>query len=174
VLAVLTLCVTVTATFLAAAPANAELSPQDSFTYGNAGDIPLVAPWLGGEDQIGVYRPSTQTFYERQCEQGVCTTYAQVFGNRGDVPLAGAWDGDYAGIGVYRPSTATFYLLIPGAQGPEVIHFGKVGDVPIVGDWYGDGVTRVGVYRPSTQTFYQAGGYQYFYGNNGDKPLIGD
>ena len=176
-LAVLTLVATTAATLLAAAPANAELAGWDSFTFGNAGDVPLVAPWLGGGiDQIGVYRPSTQTFYKRECSNGVCYTSAQVFGNKGDIPIAGSWDGDYAGIGVFRPSTATFYLLNPGAQSPTVIHYGNPGDVPIVGDWNGDGITDVGVYRPSNQTFYQdvPAQYHYFYGNSGDKPFIGD
>jgi hypothetical protein len=176
-LAVLTLVATVAATLLAAVPASAELSGWDSFTFGNPGDVPLVAPWLGGGvDQIGVYRPSTQTFYKRECSGGTCSTVAQVVGNPGDIPIAGSWDGGYAGIGVFRPSTATFYLFSPGVASPTVVRYGNPGDVPIVGDWNGDGITDVGVYRPGNQTFYQdvPAQYHYLFGNPGDKPFIGD
>jgi hypothetical protein len=34
-----------------------------AFTFGSNGDIPVVGHWLGGKDLIGVWRPSTGTFF---------------------------------------------------------------------------------------------------------------
>jgi hypothetical protein len=107
---------------------------------------PKLAPDLvGGRDKvdrIGVFRPSTGTWYLDTTNQSYAQNPVQpvVWGATGDVPVVGDWDGSgHAEIGVFRPSTGTWYLdttnqdysknPVPG------ILFGSPGDKPVVGNW---------------------------------------
>jgi hypothetical protein len=116
--------------------------PDEVINYGDAGDVPLVGDWTGnGFDSIGVYRPSTRTFYLRlsngyrvPLSKGTVITY----GNPGDVPLTGDWAGKgFTSIGVYRPGESKFYLRNSNTPGnaDTVIHYGNPGDIPLVGNW---------------------------------------
>lgn len=50
-----------------AAPAGADTVTIVPLTFGNPNDVPITGDWDGsGKTQIGVYRPSTRTFYLRE------------------------------------------------------------------------------------------------------------
>jgi hypothetical protein len=147
--------------------------------YGNPGDIPVTGDWNGsGKTQIGVYRPSDETFYLGDVN-GV-SEWSYHYGNPGDDPITGDWDGSGATqIGVYRPSDETFYLGDVNGLSTADYPFGNQNDVPITGDWDGSGRTQIGVYRPSDETFY-LGDVNGFaptvetFGDSGDIPITGD
>jgi hypothetical protein len=134
---------------------------------------------------IGVYRPSTNTFYLRNSNTEGPSEIDAEYGMPGDIPLVGDWTGDGKDtIGVYRPSTNTFYLRNSNTEGPgEIVvpKYGITGDIPLVGDWTGDGKDTIGVYRPSTNTFYlrnsdteSSDEIVVKYGLPGDTPVVGD
>jgi C1A family cysteine protease len=124
---------------------------QDATTWQPTANVCIKALTNGptGSDKIGVFRPSTHTFY---------LDYSG-FGSTGDLPVAGDWNGDgIAEIGVFRPSTHIFYLDYSGNRawgaGDVSGTFGLTGDLPVAGDWNGDGKAEIGVFRPSTHIFY--------------------
>lgn len=111
------------------------------------------------------------------------------FGNPGDLPMMGDWDGD--GIdtpGLYRQSDGFVYLRNSNNQGIADIRFffGNPGDVPLPGDFDGDGFDTVSIYRPSESKVFVinelgandgglgAADLEYFFGDPGDKPFVGD
>jgi hypothetical protein len=111
------------------------------------------------------------------------------FGNPGDYPFLGDWDCD--GIdspGLYRQSDGFVYLRNENSDGVADVEFffGNPGDVPIAGDFNGDGCSTVSIYRPAEGRFFiinQLGEDQgglgaaeldYYFGNPGDKPFVGD
>jgi Tol biopolymer transport system component len=110
-------------------------------------------------------------------------------GNPGDAPLMGDWDCD--GIdtpGLYRQSDGFVYLRNSNTEGVAdlAFYFGNPGDIPIAGDFNGDGCDTVSVYRPSqsqvfiintlgsADTGLGAADYDYYFGDPGDKPFVGD
>jgi subtilisin-like proprotein convertase family protein len=141
-------------------------------------------------DTIGIFDPSTATFYLRnELSPGAADAAAPFrFGAPGWVPLAGDWTGTgHTGIGVFDPSTATFYLrneLSPGAADAAApFQFGAPGWVPLAGDWTGSGRTGIGVFDPSTATFYLRNelspgaadaAVAFRFGASGWVPLTGD
>jgi hypothetical protein len=130
------------------------------------------APYSAGTDaygpahhRIGIFRPSTQTFYLDTSGDGIwsgpSTDARYTFGITGDLPVQGDWDMNGPGnIGIYRPSTHLFYLdyngngAWDGAVTDRRYDFGTTGDIPVTGDWYGVSHYRIGIFRPSTHTFY--------------------
>ena len=137
-------------------------------------------------DTIGLYRPSTSTFYLRNSNATGSPDITAPFGAPGDLPIVGDWDGDGdTTIGLYRPSTSTFFLRNTNSTGTPNITFsfgnGPGGDIPIAGDWDGDGDTTIGLYRPSTSTFFlrnsNSAGFPDItvpFGAAGDLPIVGD
>jgi tripartite motif-containing protein 71 len=155
----------------------------------SGGTVSRFGTVSGKTDTIGVYRPSTLTFYLRNgLTAGAPDITATVTGAVStDIPIVGDWNGD--GIdtpGLWRPSTSTFYLWdkwrgLDMATAPYQFVFGVNGDKPIVGDWDGDGRDGVGTFRPSNNTQYLknkliAGSpdYSVIFGLAGDAPLGGD
>ena len=155
----------------------------------NTGTIRRFGAVIGKTDTVGVYRPSTQTFYLRSSlAAGAPDITATVTGALStDIPIVGDWDGD--GIdtpGLWRPSTATFYLWdkwrgLDIAKAQYQFVFGLSSDKPVVGDWDGDGRDGVGVFRASNGTQYLknklvAGSpdYSVVFGTSGDRALGGD
>jgi hypothetical protein len=64
-----------------------------TFTWGNAGDVPLTGDWNGdGSTEVGLYRPGTHEFFYRSAGGAVVASFS--WGNAGDVPLTGDWNGD--------------------------------------------------------------------------------
>ena len=153
------------------------------------GSVSRFGAVLGKSDTIGVYRPSTFTFYLRSSlSAGAPDITATVVGAAStDIPIVGDWNGDGVDTpGLWRPSTSTFYLWdkwrgLDMATAPYQFVFGLTGDKPIVGDWDGDGRDGVGVFRPSNTTQYLknkliAGSpdYSVIFGLAADLPLGGD
>jgi len=139
-------------------------------------------------DTVGVFVPSSSTFFLRNAHNGGGADLAFGFGpgNSGWTPLSGDWDGDgYDTPGFYAPTTGTFFLRNTSTPGPADIVFsfgaGNAGYIPITGDWDNDGRDTVGIYQPSSGTFFLrnlnvAGGADlvFTFGPAGAFPVAGD
>src|SRR5262249_42948150 len=96
-----------------------------------------------GTTTIGLYRPSTSTFYLWNSNTvGGFPDVSVTLGAPGDLPVVGDWDGDgTTTVGVFRPSTNTFYLWnsysVSGAAPDFAVIVGATNDLPLVGDWEG-------------------------------------
>jgi hypothetical protein len=101
----------------------------------------------------------------------------------------GDWDCDgTATPGLYRQSDGFVYLRNSNTQGIANIRFffGNPGDVPLAGDFNNDGCDSLSIYRPSEARFYiinklgsddeglGAADFTFLFGNQGDKPVVGD
>ena len=136
----------------AAANSAIGLTPVTITSFGAVGDLPVVGNFdaTTPEDEVGVYRPSTQEFF---LDDGNPSPLTFVFGDPDDLPVVGNWDDSADGsdeVGVYRPSNNTFYLRadnIPGASAVTPRPMGGTGDLPVVGDFNRDGRTTIGVHR---------------------------
>lgn len=148
---------------------------------------PILPP-----DTVGLYRPSTSQFLERNTNTSGRANAIVDFGQAGDLALAGDWNGDgISDVGVFR--NGQFLLRQPtvitlfGGQTTIIIatitvNFGAAGDLPVVGDWNGDGRDTPGVYRPSTSTFFLTNSttstppvdISFPLGTAGDLPVAGD
>ncbi|HKY03818.1 MAG TPA: S8 family serine peptidase [Blastocatellia bacterium] len=142
----------------------------------------------GANDTIGLYRPSSSTFYLRNSNAFGPPDITVTFGAPGALPRVGDWDGDgVTTIGFYSPGASTFFLRNSNSAGTPHITVplgdGPNGDIPVAGDWDGDGTWTIGVYRPSTSTFYLRNSNtfgipdiitSYGDGPNGDIPVVGD
>ncbi|MGQ0571033.1 MAG: FG-GAP repeat domain-containing protein, partial [Armatimonadota bacterium] len=124
---------------------------------GHHGRYPVPA-WTAA---IGLYAPSSSTFYERNASNGgpASTTFAYGPAASGWVPLIGDWNGDrIETAGLYDPVTSTFFLRNSNSGGLADLTFGYgppgVGWVPVVGDWNGDGIDTIGLYNPGSGTFF--------------------
>ena len=134
-----------------------------AYPWGASTDVALgsVAPYrdptrrgdLDGDrvTDLGVYRPSTGTWYTLLSRNGFTTFNASVWGASGDLPVRGDYDGDaLPDVAVYRPSTGVWYIRTSssGYANYEAYPWGSAGDVPVPADYDGDGETDVAVYRP--------------------------
>jgi DNA-binding beta-propeller fold protein YncE len=138
-------------------------------------------------DRIGVYRPSSKTFFLRNTNSAGAPdfSFALSWAAAGDIPVIGDWNGDGVDtVGFYRPSTRQFLLNNLNASTTAPLHtitFGLTGDIPLIGDWDGDGIDGIGVFRPSNATFYlrniaSPGNPDLIvkFGAGTDKPIVGD
>ncbi|MFE2728450.1 PKD domain-containing protein [Kitasatospora sp. NPDC059327] len=161
--------------------ANVNDAPTTQVSFGQAGDLPIAGDWDGlGHDQLGIYRPSSNTFALRHGDGSVT---AVPVGEPGDIPVPGLWDGNgHAQLAIYRPSTSTFAVRHDDGSYTTAV-FGNRGDIPLVGDWDGVGHAQLGIYRPLRL----AGRVGVFalrhddgsvstanYGITGDQPIVGD
>jgi hypothetical protein len=125
--------------------------------------------------------------WERLHQSSPVSTF--YYGNPGDYPFMGDWDGDgEATPGLYRQSDGFVYVRDTNTQGTANLEFffGNPGDVPIVGDFDGDGRDSVSIWRPSEARVFiinelgedgkglGAAEFDFYFGNPGDKPFIGD
>ena len=107
---------------------------------------------------VGIYRPSTGTFFLATSLDATGSQLELPFGEPGQLPVVGDWTGSgIDAIGIFHPKTATFWLKDHNDSTSQPDHafvFGQPGDLPVSGDWTGRGRDGIGVYRPSTGTFY--------------------
>ncbi|MEP7288307.1 MAG: putative Ig domain-containing protein [Chloroflexota bacterium] len=136
-------------------------------------------------DTVGVFRPSTATFYLRNANTTGAANIITAFGTSTDLPVTGDWNGDGIDtVGFYRSSTGQFFLRDSNAAGaPTVYNFvlGAPGDLPMAGDWNSNGKDGVGVFRPSNGLIYLKNNlttgfadFQMVLGVPGDVPVAGD
>jgi PKD repeat protein len=146
-------------------------------TANNTIYVNSTAPKL---DNIGVFRPSTGTWYLENSFTGV--TYKKLrFGIADDIPLVGDFNSDgISDLTVFRPSTSNWYIDTNQNGATDIQRrFGIFGDVPVTGDYNADGKTDLAVYRPSTGTWYidtnlnGATDISFRYGIENDIPVIG-
>jgi hypothetical protein len=158
-----------------------------TFTYGQAGDIPVVGDWTGsGIKQAGVFRNGTWILDTNG--DGVLNAGDQVvaFGQAGDIPIVGDWTGSgKVKLGLFR--SGAFILDLSGhlsgistGVGDATFAFGLPSDVPVVGDWNGSGFAKIGVFRSGSWLVDYNGDHlftsldkTYTYGQAGDIPVTG-
>jgi peptidoglycan/xylan/chitin deacetylase (PgdA/CDA1 family) len=122
-----------------------------TFTYGQAGDVPLLGDWDGdGDATPGVVRGSSWLL--RNSLDGGPPDVSFSYGFPGDYPVVGDWDGNGTETpGVVRGST--WFLKNTNAS-PGVADisfaFGFGSDLAVAGDWDGDGRSTPGVVRGAT------------------------
>jgi hypothetical protein len=125
------------------------------YTFGQAGDIPIVGDWDGdGVTNIGVFRAG-QWFLDANGNNvwdGPFIDYAFSFGLAGDRPVAGDWNGDGKDdIGVFRDGIWALDINSDRQWTPLLgdvsFRYGSPGDQPAVGNWNLDGRDEVGVFR---------------------------
>lgn len=173
--------------------------PGDVYVAAPDGTVPLniTADLPGPHNGVPQWRPqpqgpvglvdtSTGQWHLRDPWGWIRSFY---YGNPNDIPFMGDWDCD--GIdtpGLFRQSNAFAYLRNSNTQGIADIDFffGNPSDIPLAGDWNGDGCDTLSLYRPSEQRFYiinrlgenegglGAADFSFFFGNPGDKPVVGD
>jgi len=135
---------------------------------------------------VGLVDPVTGKWYLTSLHGMVYSFY---YGNPGDYPIMGDWDCSGTDTpGLYRQSDGYVYLRNSNTQGNADIrfYFGNPGDIPLAGDFNGDGCDTVSIYRQSEGRVYiinrlgendgglGAADYDYYFGNPGDKPFVGD
>jgi hypothetical protein len=147
-----------------------------------------TVPAGNGSETIGVYDPSTSSFFLRNANApgGADAVFTFGAGGQGFVPLVGDWNGDGADtVGLYAPSTGTFFLRNANSPGAADVVFsfgaGGQGFVPLVGDWDANGTDTVGIYAPATGAFFlrnsnTPGGADiiFTYGPANATPIAGD
>jgi hypothetical protein len=136
-------------------------------------------------DGVGMVDPSQGLWHLRNAD-GDPTIF--FYGVPGDYPFTGDWDCDGVDTpGLYRQSDGFAYLRNSNSFGVANVSyfFGLPGDIPIAGDFNGDGCDTLSIYRPGegrvyiSNTLGSNGGYfiadfNYYFGNPGDKPFVGD
>ncbi len=165
------------------------------FTFNPTGTsgslIPVAGDWNGdGITTIGVYDPTTSTFYLKNSDAGGSADISFLYGPAGAgwLPVAGDWNGSgQTTIGLYNPATSVFYLRDSNTSGYANLAFsyGPAGGgwLPLAGDWTGNGTSTIGLYAPAASTFYlrntNTSGYaniDFAYGAAGAgwKPIVGN
>jgi hypothetical protein len=128
----------------------------------NGGMVPTVGDWTGdGVQSIGLYDPTTSTFYLRNTNDSGCANTAFVYGpaNSKMEPIAGDWTGEGKDtVGLYDPANSTFYLRNTNDSGFAniVFNYGPANTdmLPLAGDWDGSGRDGIGLYNQASSTFY--------------------
>ena len=120
-----------------------DAGPHTSFTiatYGEAGDLPVVANWNGSgpADQLGVYRRGTWIVDSNGDRAWQPTDATFIYGSAGDFPVTGDWNGAGAKrIGVFSAGGEWFLDLngdhVFSPQFDVRVKFGMPGDLPVVG-----------------------------------------
>src|SRR6266550_2775024 len=108
-----------------------------------------------GKSDIGVFRPSSGTWYIILSSNPSAPILEQ-FGTQGDIPVPGDYDGDgKTDFAVFRPSNGTWYIILSSnPTAPILQQFGTQGDIPVPRDYDGDGKTDFAVWRPSNGVWF--------------------
>ncbi len=135
---------------------------------------------------VGLVDPATGIWRLARIDGTVAAFY---YGNPGDYPIVGDWDCDGDETpGLYRRSDGYVYLRNSSTTGIADVRFffGNPGDIPLAGDFDGDACDTVSIYRPGEGRVYVinelgsaarglgAAEKAYYFGNPGDKPIVGD
>lgn len=149
-----------------------------TFYFGEAGDRPTVTTSGDGFAHIGVFRPSTATWYVGG-PTGTIVSRVR-FGANGDIPV----QAQYAGVqrptvlAVFRPSTGVWYQATSTGSIASQVRYGVSGDIPVPGHYAGtsanDYADSIAVFRPSTGMWYVRGRSTVHYGARGDIPMPAD
>ena len=110
--------------------------PADrAFTFGRAGDEPLVGDWNGdGRMTVGVRRGAT--FHLRDSNSGGAADHTFTYGTATDTPVVGDVDGDGATtVGVHRDGRFLLRTSLSGGPADLDYWFGGIDDTPLLGDW---------------------------------------
>jgi peptidoglycan/xylan/chitin deacetylase (PgdA/CDA1 family) len=123
-------------------------APDLVFTFGQAGDRPVVGDWNGnGTDGIGVLRNGQWLL--RQTASAGSPQVQFAYGRAGDLPLAGDWNASGTDtVGLLRNQT----VILTNSLGGAAAHTYQLGrgvglEYPLVGDFNGDGRDTVGLAR---------------------------
>lgn len=153
-----------------------------SFSYGGAGDVPVMGDWDGDGVRTPGYVRGGVWHLRNASSAGGDSYPAFGYGRAGDVPVVGDWNGDGRDtVGVVRGGV--WYLrdsLSGGAATVPPFGYGRAGDTPVVGDWNADRRDTVGVVRGTTWYLRDAssGGANtvpaFGYGRLGDVPVPAD
>lgn len=150
---------------------------EDGYTdqshFGTNGD--KLAVWNDGDGlaQMGVFRPSTSTWYLADIFGDIQRIVR--YGTAGDIPVQAHYRGirKTTVLAVFRPSSGTWYI-----QGIGSYQYGTRGDIPVPGHYTNGDATdyadQVAVFRPSSGTWYLRGVGAYQYGTRGDVPAPAD
>jgi len=110
---------------------------------------------------VGMYDPTTSTFYLRYSNSGGNADMTFAYGDPtlGWTALVGDWNGDGVdGVGFFDPDTSLWYLRDSLSTGTAEYTFGYGaaggGWTPLVGDWDGDGKETVGLFDPVNYIWY--------------------
>jgi len=121
----------------------------------------IVSGSTAGTETIGLYNPSSSTFFLRNSNSSAPADLVFGYGPAGAgwKPIAGDWNGDGTDtVGLYNPATGFFFLRNANSSAPADLVFsygpGGAGWIPLAGDWNGDGVDTVGLYDPATGIFF--------------------
>jgi hypothetical protein len=163
---------------------NGSVPDTTVYTYGQAGDIPIVGDWTGsGVKRIGVFRSGLWILDTNN--NGILDAGDKVvsFGQAGDIPVLGDWTGTGTiKLGLYRAGS---FILdysghlsgVPTGLADANFPFGLSTDIPVVGDWNATGTTKVGVFRAGEWLIDYTGTHvyskTYTYGQAGDVPVTG-
>ena len=170
------------------------------FTFGFTSDKYVAGDWNNlGFDSLGVVRATTSGVAEWVLDSNGNDAYdgsdaIDFYGLNSDTPVVGDWTGSgTTKIGVVRAGAngaAVWTLNTTGSgvytSADTTTSYGLNSDIFITGDWTGSGKTEIGVVRPTssgvlewvlnttgTGTFNSADTV-FFYGQNGDTPVVGD
>lgn len=149
-----------------------------TFWLGVSGDRPAITTSGDGFAHIGVFRPSTATWYVGDPTGRI--TSRVLFGAAGDIPV----QAQYAGVheptvlAVFRPSTGDWYQANSTGGIASRVHYGVAGDIPVPGHYTGssanDYADSIAVFRPSSGRWYVPGHSTVHYGARGDIPMPAD
>ena len=161
-----------------------------TFSYGAAGDIPLLGDWDGdGIDTPGVYRPSNGSAHlTNRIPLDGSAGFPELtffFGSPGDTVFAGDWDDNGTDTrGLSRNGRIFLTNINATSIGGDVSWFGTPDDIPIGGDPNGVGGDGLFVHRPASSTVWftnsaaadnvaTTDGSLYF-GKRSDRLVVGD
>lgn len=156
-----------------------------SYTYGRAGDVPIVADWNGDRrDTVSIVRDGTWHIRDEPSGGSAHRSFTYGRVTQGDVPIAGDWNGDGRDtIGIIRDGEWHLRHDQSGGPGQIVFTYGRLtrGDRPLIGDWNGDGHDTIGIVREREWHLRHRlsggpGETVYIYGRvlSGDTPVMGD